>query len=34
MVSDNWGNVWQMATHQYDLSLEAIRNRVQQADKR
>jgi PhnB protein len=34
MVSDNWGNVWQMATHQHDLSLEAIRNRVQQADKR
>lgn len=34
MVSDNWGNVWQIATHQNDLSLEEIRDRVQQADKR
>jgi PhnB protein len=33
MVNDDWGNVWQMATHQHDLSLEQVRDRVEQAGK-
>lgn len=28
MVRDRWGNTWQIATHQEDLSPEEIRNRM------
>nr|WP_260434814.1 hypothetical protein [Burkholderia sp. Bp8992] len=28
MVRDSWGNVWQIATHRYDLSADEIRARL------
>ncbi|MCA3871704.1 MAG: VOC family protein, partial [Burkholderia sp.] len=28
MVKDAWGNVWQIATHQRDLSADEIRTRL------
>lgn len=29
MVKDPWGNIWQIATHREDLSVEEIRNRME-----
>lgn len=33
MVSDAWGNIWQIATHMEDLSLEEIRRRTSSEER-
>lgn len=33
MVSDPWGNVWQLAAHKEDVSPEEMQKRMQQAPK-